>query len=188
MDGGCCKIGAAPDIKENALRTASRTHSDTENFVLSFRKNRRKVTSTSSKRSETSVERRRVLYSFWIRSDNLTAGSNMGGGTADGKGWNRHWLEIFQAPKNQTNWQVFTTRIELPPETKSLSAAPVCLGDGWALIDNAILVPYEGTEFTAFAPKVKAGSIQIDGNLDDFQKSAPIPLLGENQLRTLEKT
>lgn len=126
------------------------------------------------------------VYSFWIRSENLTTGSNMGGTTADGNSWNRHWLQVFQAPKTQTYWQVFTKRMELPAGTKSLSAAPVCQGDGWAEIDNALLVPYEGTEFTAFAPK--AGKITIDGNLSDFQKSAPIPLLGQNQLRTLEKT
>lgn len=159
-----------------------------ENFVYRFEKTGGKYFNIFQNVPKLPSSGGEYVYSFWIRSDNLTAGSNMGGGTADGKGWNRHWLEIFQAPKTQTNWQVFTKRIELPPETKSLSAAPVCLGDGWALIDNAILVPYEGTEFTAFAPKVKAGSIQIDGNLDDFQKSAPIPLLGENQLRTLEKT
>lgn len=125
------------------------------------------------------------VYSFWIRSENLATGSNLGGTTTDGQSWNRHWLQIFQSPKNQPEWQVFTKRVELPAGTKSLSAAPVCQGDGWAMIDNSQLVPYEGTEFVAFAPK--AGKIRIDGKTDDFNRSAPIPLIGRNQLRVLNE-
>ena len=133
------------------------------------------------------------IYSFWIKSDNLTTGSNLGGQTADGQSWNRHWLQVFQAPKTQDCWQVFRKRIELPAGTVSLTPAPVCQGDGWSEIDNAQLVPYEGTEFCAFAPTEKPTekstekSIvrKIDGDLSDFNQSAPIPLLGRDQLRVL---
>ncbi|MDO4575131.1 MAG: sugar-binding protein [Planctomycetia bacterium] len=125
------------------------------------------------------------VYSFWIRSENLATGSNFGGSTRDGKSWNRHWLQVFQSPKTQAEWQVFTKRLEIPNGTQTLTAAPVCQGDGWSLIDNVQLTPYEGTLFTAFAPK--AEKITIDGNLDDFRRDAPIPLLGRNQLHTLQK-
>jgi len=124
------------------------------------------------------------VYSFWVRSENLTTGSNLGGKTRDGKEWTWHWLQVLQAPKNQPTWRVISKRLELPAETVSLSPTPVCQGDGWTEIDNAQLVPFEGTDFAAFAPR--AGKISIDGNLNDFQKSAPIPLLGENQVKTLD--
>ncbi|MGN1274886.1 MAG: hypothetical protein ACI4UF_09860, partial [Thermoguttaceae bacterium] len=124
------------------------------------------------------------VYSFWVRSDDLTTGSNLGGKTQDGKNWDWHWLQVFQAPKNQPTWRVISKRLELPEGTVSLTAAPVCQGDGWTEIDNAQLVPYEGTDYAAFAPR--AEKISIDGDLSDFQKSAPIPLLGENQVKALD--
>ncbi len=136
------------------------------------------------------------VYSFWIKSDNLTTGSNLGGNTVDGKNWSLHWLQVFQAPKTQDCWQTFRKRIELPEGTNSLSAAPVCMGDGWSMIDNFQLVPYEGTEYCAFAPRAKdspsandakqTATRKIDGDLSDFDCSAPIPLMGRDQLRLLK--
>ncbi|MDO4627675.1 MAG: hypothetical protein Q4C70_00680 [Planctomycetia bacterium] len=152
------------------------------------------------------------VYSFWVRSDNLTLGSNMGGKTVDGENWNRHWLQVFQAARTQPHWQVYTKRLELTPGTESLTPAPVCQGDGWAMMDNVQLVPYEGTEYVGFAPSVAGTAgvsdtvgtstenkktvedsgnvkkITIDGDLSDFRKDAPIPLLGANQLKVLEKS
>ncbi|MBQ2622029.1 MAG: hypothetical protein IJF84_11880 [Thermoguttaceae bacterium] len=128
------------------------------------------------------------IYSFWIKSENLATGSNFGGSTANGQSWNRHWLQVFQAPNTQDCWQVFSKRLEIPDGTTRVSAAPVCRGDGWSMIDNAILVPYEGSDYVAFAPQVKSGEKRtIDGDLSDFDQSAPIPLLGRNQVRTVNK-
>ena len=124
------------------------------------------------------------VYSFWVHSDDLTTGSNLGGRTQEGKNWDWHWLQVFQAPKNQPTWRIVSKRLELPAGTVSVTAAPVCQGDGWTEIDNAQLVPYEGTDYAAFAPR--AEKISIDGDLSDFQKSAPIPLLGENQVKALD--
>ena len=156
---------------------------NTKGKYLSIYQNREKLPSVGGE----------YVYSFWAKTDNLTTGSNFGGKTNDGKSWNRHWLQVFQTPRTQDSWQLFQKRIELPGGTVSATAAPVCQGDGWALIDNVQLVPYEGTEFCAFAPgesstKSAAKKRKIDGDLSDFDRSAPIPLLGKNQLKIVKQS
>ncbi len=123
----------------------------------------------------------KYLYSLWIKSDNLQSGSNFSFVTADKRSVTRHWLEIFQAPVTQKYWDIFSAVVDIPEKTERISCTPLCFGKGWSMIDNAILTPYEGTEYVAFAPKSK--KIRIDGNLDDFDRSAPIPLLGRSQLK-----
>ncbi|MDO4568887.1 MAG: hypothetical protein Q4D38_00715 [Planctomycetia bacterium] len=152
-----------------------------ENFVYRFENTGGKYFSIFQNVPKLPTSGGEYVYSFWIRSDDLATGSNFGGSTEDGTSWNRHWLQVFQAPATQPTWQVFRKRLELPPGTKSVTAAPVCQGKGWTMIDNAQLVPYEGTEFAAFAPK--AEKIKIDGVVDDFKQSAPIPLIGRDQVR-----
>jgi len=156
-----------------------------ENFVCKFEKTGGKYFHISQNVPKLPTTGGEYVYGFWIRSNDLTTGSNFGGKTDSGENWDRHWLQVFQAPRSQPVWQVFSKRLELPPGTQSVTAAPVCQGEGWAMIDNTFLVPYEGTEFCAFAPE--ANKITINGDLSDFDRSAPIPLLGQNQLRVLNK-
>ncbi len=59
-------------------------------------------------------------------------------------------------------------------------------GAGSALYDNLRVTVFEGTDFAAEAVKVR-GPPTIDGKLDDWDGSCPIPLIGRNQLHVLDK-
>lgn len=131
---------------------------------------------------KTPIPAGKYLYSFWIKSDKLQTGSNYGAEAPNGKSINRHWLQVFQSPVTQPHWDVFSTVLEVPEGATRVSCSPVCFGTGWSMIDNAIFTLYEGTEHVAFAPK-KGGAITIDGDLSDFDRSSPVPLLGKSQLR-----
>lgn len=123
----------------------------------------------------------KYLYSFWIKSDSLQTGSNYSAIAPDGRSIQRHWLQIFQSPVTQPHWELFSAVVEVPEKTEKISCVPVCFGSGWSMIDNAIFTLYEGTEYVGFAPRSR--SITIDGELNDFDRSSPVPLLGKSQLR-----
>lgn len=126
------------------------------------------------------------VYSLWIKSQNLQTGSNFNLTEPSGKTNSLSWMHIFNAPATQQYWDVFTARVKVSAGTVSMSAAPVCNGKGSAWIDNASLTMYEGTVHNASAARAP-GAITIDGNLLDFNRAAPIPLLGQSQLRVLNK-
>lgn len=124
----------------------------------------------------------KYLYSFWIKTDMLQTGSNYSAVAPGGRSINRHWLQVFQSPVTQPHWDLFSTVVEVPEKTEKISCVPVCFGNGWSMIDNAVFTLYEGTEYVGFAPRSR--SITIDGKLNDFDRSSPVPLLGKSQLRT----
>ena len=124
----------------------------------------------------------KYLYSLWIKSDSLQTGSNYSAIAPDNRSIHRHWLQIFQSPVTQPDWDIFSTVVEVPEATEKISCVPVCFGNGWSMIDNAVFTLYEGTEHVGFAPRGE--KIVIDGDLKDFDRSSPVPLLGKSQLRT----
>ncbi len=128
----------------------------------------------------------KYLYSCWIKSDSLQTGSNYSATAPGNKSINKHWLEVFQAPVTQPEWDIFSAIVEVPENAENVTCSPVCFGTGWSMIDNVLLTLYEGTEYVAFAPR--GNKIVIDGKLDDFDRSAPIPLLGKSQLRTMSSS
>lgn len=120
------------------------------------------------------------VYSLWIKADDLQTGSNVMLNHPDGNQL-LTWMRIFHSPKSQPYWDVLRARVTVPEGTTSVGIAPVANGAGESFIDNAVLARYEGTEYTAFVPRAKAK--KIDGDLSDFDRSQPIPLLGKSQLR-----
>ncbi len=126
------------------------------------------------------------VYSLWIKSQNLQAGSNFSVTDASGATKNYDWMRIFNAPHTQEYWDVFSCRVNVPAGSKGVGSAPVCNGAGTAFIDNATLTLYEGTDYNACVPQAPGG-IKIDGSLTDFSRANPIPLLGKSQLRVKDK-
>ena len=59
-------------------------------------------------------------------------------------------------------------------------------GTGSALYDNMGVTVFEGSDFAAEAAKVRKPPT-INGTLDDWDRSCPIPLIGRNQLRVVDK-
>ena len=126
------------------------------------------------------------VYSFWIKSKDLQTGSNFSFTDKDGRNHTRSWMQVFTSPHTQEHWDVFYARMEVPEGARSLNCAPVCKGTGASFIDNARLARYEGTDYTASVPRAP-GKIIIDGDISEFDRSSPIPLLGKSQLRALTK-
>jgi hypothetical protein len=80
---------------------------------------------------------------------------------------------------------VFTCRYQAPPELKTAAFVPVVEGSGWAMYDNVRVTAFEGSDFAAEAWKV-AKAPALDGTLDGWNQSCPIPLIGQNQLHVLD--
>ena len=74
-----------------------------------------------------------------------------------------------------------------PGNLQSISFTPVVKGPGWAMYDNMRVSLYEGTNYAAESYKTR-NEIKVDGKLDDWNKSCPIPLLCENQLNLRDKS
>ena len=64
----------------------------------------------------------------------------------------------------------------------SMGLTPVVRGKGWAMYDNIRVSLYDGTDFAAGAPRTTK-KIVVDGSLDDWDLSDPIPLLCDNQIK-----
>jgi len=121
------------------------------------------------------------LYTAWIRNENMGAGSNMTQHLADGSVIRLYDVQVFTAGENCPNWQVFTTRKQMPEGTQTVDFTPVVRGAGWAMFDNLRVTIFEGTDFAAEAFRAPTAPT-VDGNLGDWPKKCPIPLIGKNQL------
>ena len=126
------------------------------------------------------------VYSMWIKSEGLSTGSNVNLVDAAGNKRQHNWLRIFSTPSTHGNWEVFTSRVKVGEDIKEFHAEPIACGKGVSWIDNASLTFYEGTEYNASAPKAP-GTVTIDGDLSDFNRMRPLPLIGRNQLRAEDK-
>ncbi|MBP5231805.1 MAG: hypothetical protein J6333_00190, partial [Planctomycetes bacterium] len=124
------------------------------------------------------------VYTAWIKARDLETGSNATVIDVNGKKKDMNWLGVFVAPRNQEHWEIFTKVVKQPKEANiaKLGIVPVARGGGDSWMDNLQVSLYEGTEFNAFAPKAP-GAIKIDGDLSDFNRLHPVPLLGRAQLR-----
>lgn len=120
------------------------------------------------------------VYSMWIKADDLQTGSNITISRPDGKNETLSWMRVFHSPPKQAYWDVFRSKISVGEGGTGITASPVANGPGESFIDNLVLAPYEGTEYVGFAPRGKPKT--IDGDLSDFDRSAPIPLIGKSQL------
>lgn len=115
------------------------------------------------------------LYTVWVWSDRMGAGSNVnedlkGGGA-------RKWTmpRIFSTPMTGTgHWRFLAKQFETKEDTKGLGLVPVAHGEkgGKVYYDNISLSLYKGSDFVCFAGR--AGK----------PVRSPIPLLCDNQIQS----
>ncbi|MBN2181911.1 MAG: hypothetical protein JW715_08340 [Sedimentisphaerales bacterium] len=121
------------------------------------------------------------LYTAWIRNENMGTGSNMGQHLADGSERRLYDVQVFSCGTNNPHWQIFTCRKQMPADTVRASFTPVANGKGWAMWDNIRVTVFEGTDYAAEAYSTK-DTPTIDGNLNEWIKKCPIPLIGSSQI------
>ncbi|HUT33840.1 MAG TPA: sugar-binding protein [Planctomycetota bacterium] len=121
------------------------------------------------------------LYSMWVRNERMQAGSNMTQHLADGREVRLYDVQVIACGNDNPFWQLFTCRKEMPPDTQRVSFTPVVKGPGWAAFDNLRVTLFEGSDYAAEARRAKSAP-KIDGKLDDWDKTCPVPLIGRNQL------
>lgn len=116
------------------------------------------------------------LYSAWVWSGKMEAGSNIGQNFTDKP--TKTWMmpHVFSTGGNGTTyWRLLTKKVNSTPDTTAFSFTPVGKGSmngGFALYDNVMVTLYKGSDFVAFAPHGLKTS--ADGD--------QIPLLCDNQI------
>jgi hypothetical protein len=126
------------------------------------------------------------LYTAWIWNRGKEGGSNIMQTMKDGSSRPLYDNQVINIGNRTAGWQVFTCRYRAPKDLATAAFVPAFRGSGDALFDNLRVTVFEGSDFAAEAIKVRQPPT-IDGNLDDWDGKCAIPLLGRNQLRTLDK-
>jgi hypothetical protein len=127
------------------------------------------------------------LYTAWIWNKDMGGGSNLTQYMKDGSRSSLYNNQVINMGTSNPYWQVFTCRYKSPESLDNAGFSPVANGSGWALFDNIRLTVFEGTDFAAECHNVMTRPT-IDGNLDDWQRQSPIPLIGRNQLTVLDES
>ncbi|MGA2069038.1 MAG: sugar-binding protein [Thermoguttaceae bacterium] len=127
------------------------------------------------------------LYSAWIWSRDMSAGSNVTLLDTAGKSKTLTIPSVFSTPEKMPGWALFSTVIRPPDNLARLSLTPVASGRGQALFDNLMLTVYDGSSFAAECRRAKTPHA-IDGKTGGWQLRSPLPLLAENQLTKLSKS
>ena len=113
------------------------------------------------------------LYTAWVWSHGMDAGSNLGESFTDGTPSKTYFKPaVFTTPGNGNGyWQFLAKQVRSSATTKGFSFTPVANGKGDAYVDfdNVSVSLYRGSEFAAFAAKTPAAS-------------SAVPLLCENQI------
>ncbi|MGI5869520.1 MAG: sugar-binding protein [Kiritimatiellia bacterium] len=122
------------------------------------------------------VPGQKYLYTAWVWNDDMQAGSNL---SVDGKTF--HIPAVFDAGQSTKFWRLLTHIRATPANATSMSLTPVVKGRGWAMYDNVRVSLYDGTDFATEASRTTR-KIVVDGSLDDWDLSDPIPLLCDNQI------
>jgi hypothetical protein len=121
------------------------------------------------------------LYTAWVCNENMGTGSNMTQYLSDGSQKRLYDVQVFSCGTNNPHWQMFTCRKQMPVDTERVSFTPVANGKGWAMWDNIRVTVFDGTDYAAEAHRIEEAPT-IDGNLDDWVKKCPIPMIGSNQI------
>jgi len=126
------------------------------------------------------------LYTAWIWNQGMEGGSNISYRMKDGTSKTLTNNAVINIGNSTPSWQVFTCRYQAPENVVEASFVPVVRGAGAAMYDNLRVTVFEGSDFAAEAVKVRKPPT-IDGKLDDWNRVCPIPLIGRNQLRVIDK-
>lgn len=114
------------------------------------------------------------LYTAWVWSRGMDSGSNMGTVNKDGTKRDYYMPDVFSTGATGTSyWRFFAKRVNTTDQIESVHFQPVGKGgsENWTLYDNLMVTLYRGTDHVAFAVR------------DDIDKSSPIPLLCDNQIK-----
>ena len=126
---------------------------------------------------------RELLYTAWVRTEDMYAGSNLSLVRKDGA-WNNLYIpDVFCAPKDSAGaWQIMVKAFSTDPDNKDIQVQPVAKGkNGTALYDHVRLTVRDGSDWAAEAYRT-AKPKAIDGDLSDWDFADPLPLLGGNQI------
>ena len=126
---------------------------------------------------------RKLLYTAWVRTDDMYAGSNAALVRRDGSSRDLYMPQVFTAPKDTHGaWQFMVKVLGTTQDEVKAQIQPVARGEnGTALFDNLRLTLYDGTDWAAEAHRT-ANPKTIDGDLSDWDFFDPIPLLCANQI------
>ena len=126
---------------------------------------------------------REILYTAWMRTDNMYAGSNVSLYRKEGGTHDLYIPHVFCAPKDTAGaWQLMVKVVGTAPNEIAAQFQPVARGEnGTALYDNVRATVYDGTDWAAEAHRA-AKPRTIDGDLSDWDFADPIPLLCVNQM------
>ena len=127
------------------------------------------------------------LYTAWVWNEDMGGGSNITHVFTDGKSQSFYTPSVFMLGTRSESWHFYSCKTEAPQNLKSIAFTPVVKGAGWAMYDNLRVTLYEGSNYTAECYRVKT-PLKIDGKLDGWNKSCPIPLLCENQISLHDKS
>ena len=126
---------------------------------------------------------RKLLYTAWMRTDKMNAGSNASLVNSNGSSRNLYMPDVFAAPKDTHGaWQFMVKVLNSKPDDVKVQVQPVASGEnGGALYDNIRLTLHDGTDWATEAHRA-AKARKIDGDLSDWDFADPIPLLCANQI------
>ncbi len=128
---------------------------------------------------------RTYLYTAWVWSQNMPAGSNIYLEKTDGTTQNLYDIQVFKTADTTPYWQVYTSRVNTPADLARARFSPLAKGPGWVLLDNVRVTLFEGSDFAAECHRA-AKPPRMDGKLDDWVTDCPIPLIGRNQLAVVK--
>jgi hypothetical protein len=126
---------------------------------------------------------RDLLYTAWMRTDDMYAGSNMSFYQKNGSSYDLYIPDVFCAPKDSFGaWQLMIKVAGSVPSNADVQVQPVARGEkGTALYDNLRVTAYDGSDWAADARRTGKPRT-IDGDLSDWDFADPIPLLCANQM------
>jgi hypothetical protein len=124
------------------------------------------------------------LYTAWIWNQGVQGGSNIVQTMQDGSRRDLYNMQVINMGDSTPYWQVFTCRYQAPENLATASFVPCARGDGAAMYDNMRVTLFGGSDFAAEAYRV-AQPPKIDGDLSDWGRKCPIPLIGTNQLKVV---
>ena len=124
------------------------------------------------------------LYTAWVWNKGVVGGSNLNQYFKDGSSKSLYNNAVINIGDSTKHWKLFTCRYKAPEGLVRAGFVPVAKGAGTALYDNIRVTLFEGTDYAIEAHETEQRPV-IDGRLDDWARTCPLPLIGSNQLTVL---
>ena len=114
---------------------------------------------------------RKLLYTAWMRTDNMNAGSNASIIRRNGPSRNLYMPDIFAAPKDTAGaWQFMVKVLGTAADDVGVQVQPVASGEhGGALYDNIRLTLHDGSDWAAEAHRTAKPKTAEDSRRRSFR-------------------